>query len=174
MKKARLINASLVLAAICLSAAEGVWAQKWASVYDASTDSVETPEVKTLNADDFSAYAVEICKKYEIEGPKQVNGPNDQTELFQKLSEFRKLLFTRLCDPEVRKNAPLKEKLQLQMKDLTEDIRVFPELEGFGKVDMPSSHKEKTFREIPLADFAKKSPPRQPKPVTKSVPLKKK
>ncbi|MBP7861577.1 hypothetical protein KA183_07835 [bacterium] len=113
------------------------------SVYDASTVAAETPKVKSLTAEEFSVYATEICKKYEFDGPKQVNSSTDQTELYQKLSEARKLLFTRLCDPEVRIDSVLKEKLQSQMKSLTEDIRSFPELAGFGKVVVPPTQKEK-------------------------------
>ncbi len=113
------------------------------SVYDASTVAAEMPEVKSLTAEEFSAYAAEICKIYEFDGPKQVNNSTDQTELYQKLSEARKLLFTRLCDPEVRRDSALKEKLQSQMKSLTQDIRSFPELAGYGKVVVHPTHKEK-------------------------------
>lgn len=124
------------------------------SVYDASTVTAEKPEVKSLTFEEFSAYATEICKKYEFDGPKQVNNSTDQTELYQKLTEARKVLFTRLCDPEVRKDLVLKEKLQSQMKSLTEDIRSFPELAGFGKVVVPPTHKERI-------QASKETPPRQ-------------
>jgi hypothetical protein len=147
------------------------------SVYDASTVAAEMPEVKSLTVDEFSSYATEICKKYEFEGPKQVNNSADQTELYQKLSEARKLLFTRLCDPEVRKDSALKEKLQSQMKSLTEDIRSFPELAGFSKVVVPLSLKQKKLGRsvgdfpaiddvpvtkdfsLPDGDFVKRKPP---------------
>lgn len=158
----RNLKTCLLLAIIGLVPCEVVWAQAWAmndgkedgvygsstptkpqSVYDASTVAAETPKVKSLTAEEFSAYATEICKKYEFDGPKQVNSSTDQTELYQKLAEARKLLFTRLCDPEVRKDSVLKEKLQSQMKSLTEDIRSFPELAGFGKVVVPPTQKER-------------------------------
>lgn len=138
---------SFFAAALLTLSPVGVLAQeeqpKPISVYDASTVAAEMPKVKSLTAEEFSVYATEICKKYEFDGPKQVNSSTDQTELYQKLSEARKLLFTRLCDPEVRIDSVLKEKLQSQMKSLTEDIRSFPELAGFGKVVVPPTQKEK-------------------------------
>ncbi|MDX2108134.1 MAG: hypothetical protein SFY67_17195 [Candidatus Melainabacteria bacterium] len=138
MRKTRNLKTCLVLVAICLLPGEVVWAQGWQmndapadSVYDASTQAAEKPEIKTLSLDQFSAYGADISKKYQFEGPLEVKGPEEVAELKKKLTEARKKLFTRLCDPEVRKDETLKSELQSQMKSLTEDIRTFPKLEGF-------------------------------------------
>ncbi|QQR58373.1 MAG: hypothetical protein IPG59_02435 [Candidatus Melainabacteria bacterium] len=148
------------------ASAQEVQPDSSSSVYEASTVAAEKPVVKSLTAEEFSAYANEICKKYEFDGPKQVNSSTDQTELYQKLTEARKLLFTRLCDPEVRKDSVLKEKLQSQMKSLTEDLRSFPELAGFGKVVVPPSLKLKKLGRS-VGDF----PPIDEVPVTKDLSL---
>lgn len=109
------------------------------SVYDASTHATEKPEIKILSLEQFSAFAAGICKKYQFEGLIEVKGPVDVAELKKKLTEARKKLFTRLCDPEVRKDEMLKSELQSQMKSLTEDIRTFPILEGMEIISIPSN-----------------------------------
>jgi hypothetical protein len=163
---------SFFAAAFLTLSSAGALAQNWAmndapekSVYEASTVAAVKPVIKSLTAEEFSAYATEICKKYEFDGPKQVNSSTDQTELYQKLSEARKLLFTRLCDPEVRKDSVLKEKLQSQMKSLTEDIRSFPELAGFGKVVVPPTQKERIQALRQNADSEKQDVTSQPEKV---------
>ncbi len=151
----RKIPILLVFVAIHLVPGINAWAQGWAmndapqqsvyesskeasvSVYDASTQAAEKPKIKSLDVEGFSAYAVDICKKYDLDGPTRIAGPLEQTQLYQKLSETRKLLFTRLCDPEVRKDETLKAKFQSQIKSLTQDIRTFPSLNGLEVVPLP-------------------------------------
>ena len=156
MKKAPYLKTCLVFAAVFLVPVEVVSAQGGAmndapqnsvyesskeasttSVYDASTQVAEKPKIKSLDVEGFSAYAVDICKKYDLDGPTRIAGPLEQNQLYQKLSETRKLLFTRLCDLEVRNDETLKAKFQSQIKSLTEDIRTFPSLNGLEVVLIP-------------------------------------
>ncbi len=113
------------------------------SVYEASTVASELPVTRTLSLEEFSTYAGEMCKKYGLEGPTEISSPSDRTQLYSEMSAARKVLFKQLCDPKIREDAAAKEKVQAQMKSLSQDLSYFPNLAGFGTVDIQPRLKER-------------------------------
>lgn len=96
------------------------------SVYDASTTAPETVQIKSLNKEEFSEYAAEICEKYGFDGPKEVTTEDDRVKLLNKLRTLRKEKFKELSDPKVRENEADKKQVLDQMKSLTDEIKSFP------------------------------------------------
>ncbi len=103
------------------------------SVYEASTTAPEMVQIKSLNSQQFSKHAIDLCEKFGLDGPKEISKQEDRDLLLKKLSELRKEKFKELCDPIIRENEVEKTRVQNEMKMLTEIVNKFPELNDAAK-----------------------------------------